>query len=45
MDLGTFKIRDENPVSSINTKQDYINGNKRMKFDSIKNRYNRMTER
>jgi 3-deoxy-manno-octulosonate cytidylyltransferase (CMP-KDO synthetase) len=45
MDLGTFKIRDENPVSSINTKQDYINGKKRMKFDSIKNKYHRMTER
>lgn len=39
MNLGTFKIKDEHPISSINTKTDYFNGKKRMKFDLIKKKY------
>ena len=39
MKLGTYKIKDKHPVSSINNKQDLKNGKIRMISDKIKLRY------
>lgn len=39
MKLGTFQIKDEHPLASINTKLDYKNGVKRMRFDKVKKYY------
>jgi len=39
MQIGTFKIKDEHPLTSINTIKDYKNGKKRMKSDIFKKYY------
>tara|TARA_B100000427_G_C15489048_1_gene586681 strand:+ start:831 stop:1571 length:741 start_codon:yes stop_codon:yes gene_type:complete len=39
MNLGTYKIKDNHPVSSINNRQDLKNAKKRMRSDKIKLEY------